>query len=200
MKEIDNIKKNSETEKSQEQQIDRDDNDLIQLVLNGSVNAYGQLIEKYQTAIYNLFLRMLHDQDEARELTQQAFIKAYEALSKFRFEFRFFSWLYRIAINMALNELKKKKKFVSLTVLQNIAEEKSEENTDQEMLLKNAIEKLKDKYKLVIILKYYQQLSYKEIADSLEIPEKKVRSRLFDARLQMKQILQQTEYFRSYTN
>lgn len=200
MKETENIEKKVRTDKSQDQLIDRDDNDLIQLVLNGSINAYGLLIEKYQTAIYNLFLRMLHDQEEARELTQLAFIKAYEALSGFRFSYRFFSWLYRIAINLALNELKKKRNFVSLEKVYNLADEKTEENTDQEILIKQAIDKLKDKYKLVVILKYFQQLSYKEISDTLEIPEKKVRSRLFDARLQIKQNLQQTEYFRSYTN
>lgn len=200
MKDIEKIENNLSTEKSQEQLIDREDNDLIQLVLNGSVNAYGLLIEKYQKAVYNLFLRMLHDQEEARELTQLAFIKAYEALSGFRSGCRFFSWLYRIAINLALNELKKKKNFVSLEKIYNLADEKTEENTDQELLLKKAIDKLKEKYRLVVILKYYQQLSYKEIADTLEIPEKKVRSRLFDARLQLKQNLQQTEYFRSYAN
>lgn len=173
-----------------------DDHDTIRRVLFESANAYESLVVKYQVPVFNLFLRMVHDRDEAEELTQIVFIRAYEALPSFSFEHRFFSWLYRIAINQAMNNLKKKKRFVSLEKLKNLSDENTDKDTEKERHLKNAIDKLKDKYKAVIVLKYFQQLSYKDVAFALNITEKKVRSRLYDARIQLKEMLEHnTEYF-----
>lgn len=196
MKNDDKIKDKSLSEISSEKPIKDDDHDIVRRVLFESTNAYESLVVKYQRPVYNLFLRMIHDRDEAEELTQIVFIKAYEALSAFSFEYRFFSWLYRIAVNQALNELKKQRRFVDIEKIKNISEEAIEKDSDKNRLLQNAIDKLKDKYKAVIVLKYFQQLSYKEVAFALNITEKKVRSRLYDARLQLKETLERnTEYF-----
>jgi RNA polymerase sigma-70 factor (ECF subfamily) len=138
---------------------------------------------------------MLHNREEAEELTQEAFVKAYEALPGFRFEYRFFSWLYRIAVNLALNDLKKQRRFVGSEYLNNIPDEKDEKNTENSEHMKWAVDQLKDIYKAVIVLKYYQQLSYQEVAFALNIPEKKVRSRLYDARLRLKTILEKSNYY-----
>jgi RNA polymerase sigma-70 factor, ECF subfamily len=195
MKNDDKISKESLPGRSQELLKD-EDHDIIRRVLFESANAYEILVVKYQIPVFNLFLRMIHDRDEAEELTQVVFIKAYEALPTFSFEHRFFSWLYRIAINLAMNVLKKQKRFVSIEKLNNLSDENADKDTEKERHLQNAIEKLKDKYKAVIVLKYFQQLSYKEVAFALNITEKKVRSRLYDARLQLKEMLEHhTEYF-----
>lgn len=171
------------------------DHDIIRSVLQGDVNAYALLVKRYQLPVYNLLLRMLSSQSEAEELTQLVFIKAYEALPKFRFGFRFFSWLYRIAINQALAQLKQQKQYAALKGWEQLSENTDEEDTEKQALVQHAIKRLNDKHKAVVILKYYQQLSYKEIAFMLEITEKKVRSRLYDARIQLKTILEQTAYF-----
>jgi len=180
---------------NQEKTIFEADHITVRHVLNESVNAYEILINKYQVPIYNLFLRMLHNQEDAEELTQETFVKAYEALPDFRFEYRFFSWLYRIAINLALNNLRKRKRFVGAEYLINIPEEKDEKKTENSEHLKWAVDQLKDIHKAVIVLKYYQQLSYQEMAFTLNIPEKKVRSRLYDARIKLKAILYNSNYY-----
>ncbi len=196
MKNDDKIKGKSLSEISSEKPIKDDDHDIIRRVLFESTNVYELLVVKYQVPVFNLFLRMIHDRDEAEEMTQIVFIKAYEALPAFSFEHRFFSWLYRIAINQALNELKKQRRFVDIEKIKNISEEAIEKDSEKDHLLQNAVDKLKDKYKAVIVLKYFQQLSYKEVAFALNIPEKKVRSRLYDARLQLKEMLEcNTDYF-----
>lgn len=195
MTETKNIASEQVLTKNSTHTIFDEDHLTVRQVLNESANAYKVLINKYQIPIYNLFLRMLHNREEAEELTQEAFVKAYEALPGFRFEYRFFSWLYRIAVNLALNDLKKQRRFVGSEYLNNIPDEKDEKNTENSEHMKWAVDQLKDIYKAVIVLKYYQQLSYQEVAFALNIPEKKVRSRLYDARLRLKTILEKSNYY-----
>jgi RNA polymerase sigma-70 factor (ECF subfamily) len=195
MKNDENITKRQLKNDNKEQKIASEDHDLINRVLYESTEAYRLLVAKYQIPVYNLLLRMVHDRDDAKELTQEVFVKAYEALPSFRFEYRFFSWLYRIAINLALSHIKKQRQFVGLEKIKDVAEEIIDNDTDKEKHVKMAVEKLKEKYRTVIVLKYYQQLSYKEVASVLDISEKKVRSRLYDARLQIKEMLETTEYY-----
>jgi RNA polymerase sigma-70 factor (ECF subfamily) len=190
-----NIKGNFILAESSGKLILDEDHITVKHVLNKSVNDYGLLIDKYQIPIYNLFLRMLRDHGEAEELTQETFVKAYEALPTFQFNYRFFSWLYRIAVNLALSTLKKQKRFVGEDYLNNIPEETNEKETENSEHIKKAVEQLKDISKAVIVLKYFQQLSYKEVAFALDITEKKVRSRLYDARLQLKTVLEKTGYY-----
>jgi RNA polymerase sigma-70 factor (ECF subfamily) len=195
MKNDENITKSKLQNDNKEQKIAAEDHAIINRVLYESTEAYRLLVAKYQIPVYNLLLRMVHDRDDAKELTQEVFVKAYEALPSFRFEYRFFSWLYRIAINLALSHIKKQRQYVGLEQIKNFAEETNEKDTENENHLKMAVEKLKDKYKTVIVLKYYQQLSYKEVAVVLDISEKKVRSRLYDARMQIKEMLETSSYY-----
>lgn len=174
---------------------DAKDHAIIRSVLQGDVNAYGLLVKRYQVPVFNLLLRMLNSHDEAEELTQVAFIRAYEALSTFRFGFRFFSWLYRIAINLALTQMKQQKRYTSLTGMEQLVDHAEEAEPEKEQLVQLAIKQLNDTYKAVVILKYYQQLSYKEIGFMLGITEKKVRSRLYDARVKIKKTLEHTTYY-----
>lgn len=195
MKNDENITKSKLQNDNIEQKNAAEDHEIIKRVLYESTEAYRLLVAKYQIPVYNLLLRMVHERDDAKELTQEVFVKAYDALPSFRFEFRFFSWLYRIAINLALSHLKKQRQYVGLEQIKNFAEETNEKDTETENHLKMAVEKLKDKYKTVIVLKYYQQLSYKEVAVVLDISEKKVRSRLYDARMQIKEMLEKSSFY-----
>jgi len=172
-----------------------EDHEIIKKVMDGAVNEYRHLIEKYQVQLYNLFLRMLRDEDMARELTHQTFVKAYMALDNFRFEHRFFSWIYRIAINQALTVLRNRKRMVGLEEAYRFSGEDEAARKDDSSHLRMAVNRLNDKYKAVIELKYFQQMAYKDIAIVLNITDKKVKSRLFDARLQLRNILEETGYY-----
>lgn len=185
MKNEENITLKPLRNETDELRITDEDHDLIHRVLKESAEVYRLVVAKYQVPVYNLLLRMVHDPDDAKELTQEVFVKAYEALPSFRFEYRFFSWLYRIALNLALNHIKKRRQFIGIEKISEVADEVTDNETEEERLLKRAVDKLKEKYRTVIVLKYYQQLSYKEVATVLGISEKKVRSRLFDARAQI---------------
>ncbi len=173
-----------------------EDHDVIRQVIKGDVNKYRFLVEKYQGAVFNLCYQMLNNYSDAEELTQEVFVKAYEHLGGFRFKYRFFSWIYRIAINTSLGHIKRNQKHTGNIeeVSSNLAET-DETNNDISAHLKFAIDMLKENHKTVIILKYYEQLSYKEMSVILEIPEKTIRSRLYDARISMKQILEETSFF-----
>lgn len=195
MKTDESLTSNSMFNESTRSLIPDEDHTTVKRVLQGSVNDFRLLVEKYQIPVFNLFLRMLHDRNDAEEMTQAVFVQAYEALPAFRFEYRFFSWLYRIAVNHALNHLKIQRKFVGLDQIINKPDEINDTNPDKTEQIKLAVNQLKDPYKQVIILKYYQQLSYKEVAFVLEITEKKVRSRLYDARFQLKNTLEKTKFF-----
>ena len=171
-----------------------EDHQIISMVLNGETNQYRKLVEKYQNPVFNLFLRMLKNEGQAKEYTQQTFVKAFEALDRFRFEHRFFSWLYRIAINQALSVLKKQKRFTGLEDMNEIAVHEKHPD-DKSELLKRALNNLNEKQRVVIDLKYFSGLSYKEMAETLQLPEKKVKSRLYEARIKIKELLENAYYF-----
>jgi RNA polymerase sigma-70 factor, ECF subfamily len=175
--------------------ITDDDHDVIRQVLKGDVNKYRMLVEKHQRAVFNLCYQMLNNYEDAEELTQDVFVKAYEHLAGFRFKYRFFSWIYRIAINRTLVHIKQQSRQTGIANIRYKLAETDEEENDRNTHLKMAIDLLKENYKTVIILKYYEQLSYKEMSVILEIPEKTIRSRLYDARIKMKQILEDTGYW-----
>ena len=174
------------------------DFDIIRSVQNGNVKDYKALVIRYQGTIYNLLYQMLQQHEEAKELTQEVFIKAYENIGKFNFKSKFFSWIYRIAINTAISQMKLNKRFVSIDQLPQRMDKPFEEKMvakERSAMLIMAIDELNEKYRDVIVRHYFEQLSYSEIAGVLEITEKKVKSRLFDARRLLKTRLEEIGYF-----
>jgi RNA polymerase sigma-70 factor, ECF subfamily len=194
------MKKNSNTNNGQTNELRQnthltdDDHDVIRQVLKGDVNKYRLLVEKHQRAVFNLCYQMLNNFEDAEELTQDVFVRAYEHLGGFRFKYRFFSWIYRIAINRTLAHIKQQSRLTGIEDIRHKMAATDEADNDRSTHLKMAIDLLKENYKTVIILKYYEQLSYKEMSVILEIPEKTIRSRLYDARIKMKQLLEDTGY------
>lgn len=175
-----------------------DEYEIIRKVQQGDINQFNFLVVKYQSAVFNLLFNMLHQYSLAEELTQEVFVRSYENLNSFNFKSRFFSWIYRIAINTAISH---KKKIRPLVGLEHVAPETDNSaeaviiSTEREILLKQAIEKLTLKHKLVVVMKYFEDLSYSEIAEILKINEEKVKSRLFDARKRLKSTLEKNNYF-----
>jgi len=169
-----------------------DDKDLVRRCLKGDQKAFESLLDRYQKPIYNVALRMVGDADDAADLTQTVFVRAYEKLGTYDERYKFFSWLYRIAVNASLNFLEQKKRYDVLTdreISQEPRVEEQVEASDRVEKLENAILDLKTEYRIVIVLRHFHDLSYDEMGKILDLPEKTVKSRLFTARQMLKDIL-----------
>jgi RNA polymerase sigma-70 factor (ECF subfamily) len=168
------------------------DRDLVRRSLKGEQKAFEALLDRYEKPIYNLALRMVNDSDDAADLTQAVFLKAYEKLVTYNERFKFFSWLYKIAVNTSLNFLEQQKKQDQLgdrDVSQGSVVEEQFEAAERVQKLEEAILQLEPDYRIVIVLKHFHDLSYDEIGRILDIPEKTVKSRLFSARGLLREIL-----------
>jgi RNA polymerase sigma-70 factor (ECF subfamily) len=173
------------------------DQALVERVQQGDKSAFDILVLKYQSKIIQLVNRYVHDPDEAMDVAQEAFIKAYRAISRFRGDSAFYTWIYRIAINTAKNHLvasgrrppagdidaQDAEQYEGAMGLREYA-------TPERILLKDEIEKtvasaiddLPDDLKTAITLRELEGLSYEEIAQAMECPIGTVRSRIFRAR------------------
>lgn len=174
--------------------IECEDIEIVRKCLSGNSNEFEKLIDKYQRVIFNIAYRMTSNYHDAEDITQAVFIKVYEKLDTFHPKFKFFSWIYRIAVNDTINLIKQKKRSEDLKSdllsTQRTPEESFEEKELNEKLQK-ALMDIDPEYKILIILKHLQNFSYKEIAYIVDIPEKKVKSRLFSARQILRDVLEQ---------
>jgi RNA polymerase sigma factor, sigma-70 family len=166
-----------------EEQLDRE---AVERCRGGDLDAFGDLVERYERPVFNTILHMVGDAEDAREICQQVFTKAFEHLASYDRERRFFSWIYRIAVNESINHLQARRPYVPLGeqleqhLLPNPAEAFAE--LERSSHLHEAINRLGENYRAVIILHHFVHLSYGEIADALHVAEKTVKSRLFSAR------------------
>jgi RNA polymerase sigma-70 factor (ECF subfamily) len=169
------------------------DVNLVRACIEGDKRAFEILIDRYQKTLFNIALNMVKDYEDAKDVTQNVFIKAYENLDGFREEFKFFSWIYRIAVNECINFIGKRKNFKELegeTVSRyNNPEEEFIMNEFNEKIM-DAISELPMDYRLAIIFRHFASLPYRDISFILDIPEKKVKSRLFTARKLLGEIFQ----------
>lgn len=169
-----------------------DDNMLVEQCLNGRKDAFERLVERYQKLILNLTFRMCGDSDDAEDITQSVFLKAYDSLSRFDPTYKFYSWIYRIAMNESINHVKKKSRTIRTEVDLIINEQTPEDIYAQNELssqIQAALMKLDPVYRAVIVLQHFRHCSYEEIATILEIPVRTVRSRLYSARELLRKIL-----------
>jgi RNA polymerase sigma-70 factor (ECF subfamily) len=173
------------------------DQALVERVQRGDKRAFDILVLKYQNRIIQLAYRYVHDHDEAMDVAQEAFIKAYRSLGKFRGDSAFFTWIYRIAINTAKNYLVASGRRPPRTDLDAQEAEQYEGAaglrdyaTPEHILLRDelketiasAISELPDDLRTAITLRELEGLSYEEIAQAMECPIGTVRSRIFRAR------------------
>lgn len=176
---------------------------IITEILAGNCNQFKFLVDKYQNPVFKVILKIVGNYEDAAELTQDVFVKSYETLHQYNSNYKFFSWIYRIAINRALQFVKSKKRFAPMDEVENTTNFSLENSVDSEkgnQLINTSICKLDEKYKYIILLKYYAKLSYSQIAEILELPEATVKSRLFDARKLLKESLLKVDYFTSIQN
>ena len=173
------------------------DRQLVQRVQRGDKQAYNVLVLKYQSKIVGLVSRYLRDQDEVLDVTQEAFIKAYRALPRFRGDSAFYTWLYRIAINAAKNHLvARSRRLPSTDVDIDEGEPHESWNTSSnnqspesqlvaeqlKTVIYKAIDDLAEDLKVAVTLREFDGLSYEDIAEVMDCPVGTVRSRIFRAR------------------
>jgi RNA polymerase sigma-70 factor (ECF subfamily) len=178
---------------------EHDDHVFVRQCLAGDREAFGVLVGRHQKAVFNVALRMTRNFQEAQDITQAVFIKAYEKLDGYDARHKFFSWIYRMAVNEALNFIKRDRRFAGLetareyaTMLRTPEGEYEENETSRHV--HHALMLLKVDHRAIIILKHFQELSYHEIGYILDLPEKTVKSRLFTARQLLKQLLLKQGY------
>jgi RNA polymerase sigma-70 factor (ECF subfamily) len=173
------------------------DQALVERVQKGDKTAFDVLVRKYQHKVVKLISRYIKDQDEALDVSQEAFIKAYRALPNFRGDSAFYTWMYRIAINTAKNylvaqgrrlpnvdiEAQEAEQFEGASTLKEYATpERLLQRDEIEQTVFSAIEKLPEDLKTAITLREIDGLSYEEIAEAMACPVGTVRSRIFRAR------------------
>jgi len=176
----------------------KSDDSLIMLFQSGEKNAFRFLLERYQEKVRNLIFSIFNEPDIVDDLAQEVFIKAYEALHNFRFESSFYTWLYRIAVNRSRDEMRRRKvkRFFTFQAVESTSKLKVEnlltttfDDENMREVIENALKKLPEKYRMPIILKDIDGLSYDEISEVLKCEVGTVKSRLSRGRTMLREIL-----------
>lgn len=168
------------------------DQALIRRCQRGDRRALEDLLEKYQRPVYNAAFRMLGNREDASDVTQIVFLKVFERLDRYDPAYKFFSWIYRIAINESINQLKRGNRETGLDESQPSAAPGPAEKAqaiDDSKRVQDALMTLQEDYRMVIVLRHFSELTYREISEVLHIPEITVKSRLYTARQALRERL-----------
>jgi RNA polymerase sigma-70 factor, ECF subfamily len=162
------------------------DRELIQRARRGDAEAFGELVTRHQTSVFNVCYRILHERTEAEDMAQETFVRAHNRLDKFDDERPFGPWIRRVAANVCLNHLESRRVTTELDEERD-ADESQRPETQTEVRERSeqvrvALASLPAHYRVVVELRHYQELSYDEIAAELNIPLSDVKSHLFRAR------------------
>ncbi len=179
-----------------------DEREIIERVLAGDNDAFGVLVERYQSKVYNLALRMTGSEDDAADMAQETFLRAWRSLPAFQFESAFSTWLFRMTHNICIDHLrsKKRKPTVSLTMQDDGGEETAQLDlpdpgpdpeqsllqSEERTLVARALQALPADYREILTLRAIDDLSYQKIAEILHLQEGTVKSRLSRARAQLR--------------
>ena len=190
--------------------VSLEDAQLIEKVKAGQTEAYGELVRKYQDRVFNACWRICGHLEDARDLTQEAFLKAYEGFATFRQQSGFYTWIFRVAVNLALSQRRnaKRRRAVSLdqscevtgTQADRLAQRvgqrtessdpaHSASEAELQGFVARALQKLEDDHRAVVVLRDIEGLDYQEIGEVLDIPPGTVKSRLHRARMALRQAI-----------
>lgn len=172
--------------------------ELLRLAKRGDADAFGQLIAPYQQAVFNIAYRLTSNRQEARDVTQEALVRTYQALDRFDLQRPFAPWLYRITTNTALNWIKKRRLEIELDEKAPLtdptpAPEAQVIAGEASARLRAAIAALPLNYRAAIELRHFQGLSYREMSEALGVPLSDVKSWLFRARRRLRRALADEE-------
>lgn len=172
------------------------ENEIIRSVLRGNVNDFEKLVTAYEKNVYSLALRMVGDPEDAADMTQETFIKAYRSLSSFRGDSKFSSWLYRIASNVCLDFLRSRSRHPQVSLNSSDEDDRTtfelpdmSRNPEEQLMKKlsmeavrRGLEQLPEQQRQILVLRELGGLSYAELAQTLGLEEGTVKSRIFRAR------------------
>lgn len=183
---------------------------LIRRAQSGDSDAFEQLLLQHQKSVYNLCLRMTGNADDALDLSQEAFLRAWRALGQYQFDAAFSTWLYRLTSNLCIDFLRRQKRqqHVSLTISDEDGAgeefavpdpapgpEEQALHADAQSAVARAMAALPDDWRIVMQLRVVEQLSYEQIAQILDVKAGTVKSRLARARMQLRKILKDGNFF-----
>ena len=178
-----------------------DDAQLIHETLAGKTTAFGQLVQKYQDRLYNTIVHVVGSAEDARDVEQDAFVQAFVKLDTFHQSSAFYTWLYRIAFNVAASLTRRRRPAASVEELrETVGEEPADEGAgpaerleqdERRRQVQQAIAALTDEHRAVLVLREIDGCCYETIAEILELPVGTVRSRLHRARLQLREVLRE---------
>ena len=162
-----------------------DDGTLVRRCLAGDRAAFEQLVARYQKPVYNAALRLLRDPEEARDIAQTTFLNAFMHIADYDPSYKFYSWIYRIAINESLHVVQKRR------LVEVVSDEEADDAPGPEALVESeqtakavedALMRVKPELRIVIVLRHFLHLSYQDMSDVLQLQSKTVKSRLYTAR------------------
>ncbi len=180
---------------------EQEEANLVAASKKGDQDSFAQLVQQHQRRVFNLVFRMLQQYEEANEVTQETFLAAWQGLPSFRGDARFSTWLYRIAYNCALKQLEQRKRDraiqVELQTEEMVASSTQEQRVDAEIesrarqaLVHEQLANLPAKYRIVLVLRHLQDMTYEEMAEILTMPIGTIKTHLFRARNLLKERLE----------
>jgi RNA polymerase sigma-70 factor (ECF subfamily) len=186
-----------------------EDRILVSAAKSGDQKAFEDLMKKYRKSVYYMLLKMVYNPDDAEDLTQEAFAKAFTSLHKFDSKFAFSTWLFRIATNNCIDFIRKKK-LLTYSIDQPVDEDSDRPffidirdknyNPNEEMIhsersqiIHEAVEKLPQRYKILVQMRYFDEKAYEELADELNLPLGTVKAQLHRARELLNELLANIE-------
>jgi RNA polymerase sigma-70 factor (ECF subfamily) len=172
--------------------VDFSDSTLILNTLQGDSHAFGELVRRYQVPVFNVCYRLLGEQREAEDLSQEVFMRAYQRLQSFDVQRPFGPWIRRVAVNLCYNHMQKNQPvLLPIQDEQEYAAETSRnpqsvlESSEKNRAIRQAIAKLPPEYRIALEMRHFHEMSYEEIAQELDLSLNTVRSHLFRARKKM---------------
>ena len=171
---------------------EEDDGTLVRRCRDGDLKAFDRLIGRYQKPVYNAALRMLRNPEDARDVAQTVFLKVFEHLADYDPNLRFYSWIYRIAINESINALGRLKPCEAISgneIDQAPGLERQVESEQTGRAIEQALMRMQPDQRSVIVLRHFAHLGYEDMGEILELPEKTVKSRLYTARQTLRDLL-----------
>jgi len=190
---------------ARDRRVKQEDLLLIERCKKGDQAAYARLLHKYQNSVYNLCRKMVRNPEEARDLAQEAFIRTFATLDRYNPVYAFSSWLFKITANLCIDHLRRQKmKLLSIDepiegdegpIARQLEDrgqrpDEASESGDIRRAIQAAIDKLPPHYRIILVMRHQEQLSYEEIAQALEIPLGTVKARIHRAREGLKTLLQ----------
>jgi RNA polymerase sigma-70 factor (ECF subfamily) len=183
----------------------KDDIYYIEKVKNGQTNYFSYLVERYQDIVFSIALKVLKNREDAEEMAQESFIKAYKSLHTFKGNAKFSTWLYRITYNSCISEVRKRKIYFASTEDIEIKDETTELNLDgvpeenRAKAIKRALAKLPEEEYTLVLLYYFEEQSIEEISKVTKLSESNTKVKLFRARKKLYTILNEMMKDELYT-